>query len=53
MRSARAIERRLALTDRLVAALAHLPRDCAMGIVTAWIGIEKLDEIVKFQENRT
>jgi len=44
------IERRADLTKRLVAALKHLSRDAAVHVVSSFIGLDKLEEIVEFQE---
>jgi hypothetical protein len=45
-----AIERRCDLTTRLIKALAHLSRPMAMAIIAAWIDLDHLEEVVKFQE---
>ena len=47
------LKKRTDLTERLVASLSHLHRDTAVAIVTSWIGLDRLQEIVEFQENRS
>jgi hypothetical protein len=51
-RTIAALKRRADLTDRLVAALAHLDRDQAIAIVSSWIPLDELQDLVEFQENR-
>ncbi len=45
-----ALERRSALTNRLVAALEHLSQEAAVHVVSSFIDLDKLEEIVEFQE---
>lgn len=45
-----AIQRRCDLTARLIQALEHLSRPMALAIVAAWIDLDHLEEVVKFQE---
>ncbi len=47
------LERRSALTMRLVAALKHLPHVQQIGIVSSFIGLDHLEQVVEFQENRS
>ena len=44
------LKRRADLTERLVEALKHLSRDAAILVVSSFIGLDRLEEIVKFQE---
>lgn len=44
--------KRSKLIVRLIKALQHLPLERQYAIVTSFIPIEQLEEIVKFQENR-
>ena len=46
------LDRRSNLTERLAAALAHLNRNIAIGIVASFIPLDELEEMVEFQENR-
>lgn len=46
------IKRRDDLTVRLVAALAHLPVDRQLAIVSSFFSLDELEEIVRFQEKR-
>lgn len=44
------LERRANLTKRLAKALEHLSQDAAILVVSSFISLDKLEEIVKFQE---
>lgn len=44
------LERRRDLTKRLNAALDHLSREAAILVVSSFISLDKLEEIVEFQE---
>ena len=43
-------KRRIDLTERLMAALKHLPFDQQMEIVAAWFSMTQLEQLVEFQE---
>ncbi len=47
-----AIEKRVNLTERLIASLEHVTHAQAVAIVSSWIGLDQLEGIVKFQEGR-
>ncbi len=49
-RMLKAIDRRSALTDRLIAALDRFDMDEAVGIVSSFIPLDELEEMVQFQE---
>ena len=44
------LERRADLAKRLAVALNHLSQEAAILVVSSFIGLDKLEEIVKFQE---
>jgi hypothetical protein len=46
----KAIERRADLTRRLITSLQHIPHHMQLSIITSWIPLDQLEEIVKFQE---
>lgn len=45
-----AIEKRDALTERLVTALDRFGMDEAVGILASFLSLDKLQEVVEFQE---
>jgi hypothetical protein len=47
---AKALDRRASLTERLVKALGHLPVEQRVSIVSSFIPLDELEEVVKFQE---
>ncbi len=46
------LHRRNMLVIRLIAALAHLPPDQRLSVTSSFIPLDKLQEIVEFQEGR-
>lgn len=44
------LERRRDLTKRLAASLDHLSQEAAILVVSSFIGLDKLEKIVEFQE---
>lgn len=47
-----ALDRRAELTARLVKVLDHLHRNDALVIVSSFIPLDELEEVVKFQERK-
>jgi len=46
------LERRVLLTDRLIATLSNLDRNTAVAILASYIELDRLGDIVEFQESR-
>lgn len=47
------LAKRASLSRRLAEALRHLPIDRQIDIVSSFIGLDSLEDIVKFQEDRS